>query len=175
MTPKKKNLSVETEAECYLCGTDGKPMEMAVMASPVISHRVDLALIGTWLCASPCFEKARNSELISKRIYQQHDDWQSGYNAHLQTALIQTIAERPDQDHLPEGLRCTEDDVERLAACEGNFSVENLQDEETLNAAFKMLRTHLQLPYYHCQNGVGEFWDFAELKTRLTNLAKSKR
>ena len=166
-------MTVQTTVSCYLCGIDGKPMEMAVLASPAIGHRIDLALIGTWLCQEPCFDKARHSRFTSPRIYSGHNKKQADYKANLQEALITTIATRLDPAHLPEGLRVTADDLERVALLDGDFSVENLQDEATIQAAFKLLRNHKKLSYYHCKDGVGEFWDYEELKTRLDNLARS--
>ena len=174
MPRKKKKSSVQTTVSCYLCGADGKPMDMSFLASPAIGHRVDFALNTTWLCREPCYKEARNSYLITQRIRQLQDRQYQENQANLEDALKETIATRPDPADLPDGLRVTEDDIELLASFEGDFSVETMQNERTIAAAFKLLRTYNQLPYYHCQNGVGVFWDYSELCTRLENLERGR-
>jgi hypothetical protein len=162
----------QTKVKCYLCGKNGLPTEMSVMGSPALGSQVDFALSVTWLCPDPCFDKARNSPRISGRIYSGHDHKYDENKANLQAALRDAKANRPDPASQPDGLRVSGDDIERLDALDGDFSVENLQDEETLAAAFRLVRNHQQLPYYHSANGTGEIWDFAELKTRLENLER---
>ena len=167
-------MTVTTKFKCYLCSKEGLPMEMSYQVSPAIGHRVDFALNTTWLCPTPCYQTARNSYLITGRIQQEQDTQYQEYKVKLQEALVQTIAERPDPAHLPDGLRVTEDDLERLAALDGDYSADNMQDEETVKAAFKLLRNYKRLPYYHCRDGVGVLWDYDELRTRLDNLARKK-
>ena len=165
-------MPIRTKVNCYLCGADGTPGQMAVMGSPAIGPIVDFALCATWLCPSPCFDKVRNSPRISGRIYSEHAAKQREYKANLQAALQETESNHLNLATLPNGLRLTESDIERLAALDGDYSLEKLQDRKTIEVAFRLLRNHKQLPYYHSANGKGEIWDYEELRTRLENLAR---
>ncbi len=166
--------NIQTTVSCYLCGTEQEPREMAMMTSPALSHRCDFALATTtWLCSDPCFGTARNTPRIRERIYNMHDAKCREYCANLQDALTHELGTRPDAAHLPEGLRVTEDEIERLACCNGDYCAEKMQDEAIIQAAFKLLRNHKRLPYYHSKNGVGELWDYSELCTRLESLTRS--
>ena len=149
---------------------------MSVMATGAIGHRRDDAFeTTTWLCSEPCFGTARNTPRIRERIYKQQDDKRDEYKANLHDALIHEIATRPDPAYLPDGLRVTEDDIARLVKCEGDYCSDTKPDEAVISAAFKLLRNHKRLPYYHCKDGVGEIWDYDELKARLDNLARGNK
>jgi hypothetical protein len=145
---------------------------MAVMGSPAIGSQVDFALSVTWLCPGSCFDKARNSPRISGRIYATQSAKQREHKANLQAALSDAKTHPPDPASQPDGLRVTDDDIARLDALDGDFSVENLQDRETLAAAFRLVRNHKRLPYYHSADGKGEIWGYDELTIRLENLER---
>lgn len=164
---------VSNTVNCYLCGAQGSLLEMSVMGSPALGPVVDFALSVTWLCPDPCYDKARYSELIRTRIYAEHDAKERQNKANLQAALKETESAQVYLATLPDGLRVTESDIERVRYLDGDYSVENLQDEETVRAAFRLLRNYKRLPYYHATDTVRELWDFDELKTRLENLGST--
>lgn len=165
-------------------------MEMGFICTYLFGM-TDAALCADWFCQEPpqrpepgraiypncCFDKVSgrlNTSRTRARIQSQHDHKHKEYKATLHEALIHSIATRPDSAHLPDGLRVTEGDLERLAALDGDYSADTMQDEETVKAAFKLLRNYKRLPYYHCRDGVGVLWDYDELRTRLDDLARKK-
>ena len=166
---------VRTKVKCYLCSAEGAPLEMNVMGSPALGPVLDFALSVTWLCPQPCFEKARHSKTISPRIYAEHDARERENKANLSFALKQPESTYLHLATLPDGLKVTERDIERVAHLDGDYRAENLQDEQTIRAAFNLLRNYKYLPYCHIDEaaGVVQIWNYSELLERLTNLERS--
>lgn len=143
---------------------------MRVFGSPALGSVVDLALSVDWFCPQPCFEKARNTPRIRERIYAGHDRRERDNRANLQAALDETESHHLYLATLPDGLRTSESDIARVSALQGDYTARTLQDPDTIRAAFRLLRNHKRLPYYHSANGKGELWDYDELHARLANL-----
>ena len=164
-------MPVSETIKCALCGKESPPSALAVMASPALGSQIDLALATcSWLCADSCYSTARHSPIIRKRIYSLHDAREAGHQADLTTALQATKAEQVHHATLPEGLRVSEEDYARLHALDGDYSATALADRDTLRAAFRLLRNHRRLPYFHRAGEKAEVWDYSELTTRLRNL-----
>ncbi len=154
--------------QCYLCGAQRPYREMTVMGSPALGPQVDFALSVSWLCPEPCFEKARHSPTIRPRIYAEHDRIERANRAHLERALQADEATHLHLGTLPDGLRISEPDLDRVAALQGDYSAQNLQDPETIHACFRLLRNERRLPFFHPEER--SLWDYDHLRERLQAL-----
>jgi hypothetical protein len=160
-------MPVKETVTCYLCGRENPPTEMSPMGSPALGHRVDFATSVAWLCPDTCFDEARRSPLISGRIYRAQAYQRKQNREHLADALKDTA----QLATLPDGLRVTEEELDRLKSLP-DFHAASLQDDADLEAAFRVLRNHTRHAYYHSADGRAEIWDYAELHERLGNLER---
>ena len=158
-------MPIQNTTRCCLCGAERPYREMTVMGSPALGPQVDFALSVSWLCPEPCFEKARHSPTIRARIYAEHDRVERANRANLEDALRADEATLLYLGTLPDGLRVLERDLDRVAALQGDYSAENLQDPETVHACFKLLRNERRLPFFHPKELA--LWDYEDLRVRF--------
>ena len=161
-------MPIQETTRCYLCGRIRPFQEMSVMGSPALGAQVDFALSVSWLCPDPCFEKARHSPTIRARIYAEHDRIERANRADLEKALQTDESTILHLGTLPDGLRVSEPDMDRVAGLKGDYSAQNLQDPETIHACFRLLRNERRLPFFHPEER--SLWDYDHLRERLQAL-----
>ena len=161
----------QTNRNCYRCGKLLPIAEMNAVVSTTISHQVDPALTADFFCPA-CFSVVRSTpeSHTLRRVFQRHDLIQYVSVETLNRTLHQEPSERRRMRELPPGLRCVDEDFDRIHELRGDYSAEGpLQsDEDALAACFRVIRNRNQCPYFIPETR--SLVDYPELRTRLERL-----